>query len=143
MIRSSARGDRRGFMAVMLVLTLVVVTLLGGAMLRTAALRNADLRAAEHRLQAEWLAESGLARAVARLSSRADYRGETWEIPATEFVGRGDASVLIQVEPVAGKPDLRRVIARADYPKAESRRARETREMTIDLSIARKGEVRK
>ena len=142
MTRTGAKG-RRGFIAAALVVTLMVVTLLGGSLLRTAMLRRLDLRSAENRLQAEWLAESGLGRASARLAAKSDYRGETWEVASAEFGGRADASVSIRVEPVPGKPDLRLVRARADYPRAEARRARETREITIDLSIGRKGDDRK
>jgi len=131
----ASRANRQsGFIAVVLVLTLAVVTILGGTLLRTVLLRRAELRTAERRLQAEWLAESGLSRAIARLTETIDYPGETWEVPATEFGGRGAASIAIQVAPIPGKPAARRIRVRADYPKAEARRARETRELTIELT---------
>ena len=136
----SSSDRRRGFIAVALVMTLAVVTILGGSLFRAVVLRRADLRSAERRLQAEWLAQSGMGRAMARLSKEPDYAGETWELTAAEFGGRGDGAVVIKVEAVTGKPSLRLIRVRADYPKAEARRARESIEQTIEFSSARKEE---
>ncbi len=127
--RSKAR--RRGLIAAVVVAVLFVLVLLGGGLLRVAWLRHNDLRASERRLQAEWLAESALDRAAARLAADRDYAGETWAVPADRLGGRDAASVRIEITPSPGHPDRRVVRARADYPAAESRRARQSRETTI------------
>jgi Tfp pilus assembly protein PilX len=131
MISTRFRGRRRGFVAAALVMILIVLVVLGGGLLRVAWLRHSDLRAAERRLQAEWLAESALDRASARLSDDPNYTGETWNVPADRLGGRDSATVLIEVKPSPGRADRRVVRARADYPKAEARRARQSREITI------------
>ena len=46
---------------------------------------RAGRRSQERRLQAEWLAESGAQRAVARLARDHDYTGETWSLTARDL----------------------------------------------------------
>ncbi len=133
MIPTRSDGRRRGFVAAAVVVVLFVLVLLGGGLLRVVWLRHSDLRAAERRLQAEWLAESGLDRASARLAADPNYPGETWTIPAERLGGRDAATVLIEVRPSPGHADRRVVRARADYPTAEPRRARQSREITVVL----------
>lgn len=131
MIPSRSKGRRRGFIAAAVVVVLFVLVLLGGGLLRVVWLRHNDLRAAERRLQAEWLAESALDRASARLAADPKYAGETWNVPAERLGGRDAGSVRIEVTPAPGHPDRRVVRSRADYPADESRRARQSREITI------------
>ena len=138
--RSQTMGRRRGIVAAALVVALFVLVMLAGGLLRVAWLRHSELRAAERRLQAEWLAESALDRAAARLMADAGYRGETWAVPAEDLGGRDGGSVRIEVRPVPDHPDRRIVRARADYPTDEARRARRSRELTITLAPERKGD---
>ncbi len=81
----------------------------------------------ERRLQASWLAESGLDRAWAKFSESPDYRGETWQISAETLRGRDAASVRITIEPLERAPGHVRVTSRADFPRDGSSRARQTR----------------
>ena len=60
-------------------------------------------RKAEQRLQAEWLAESALQRAAARLSAKSDYSGEVWNISATELGGADAGRVEIKIADVTGR----------------------------------------
>jgi hypothetical protein len=150
MIATARRGkQRRGFIAALMLVIIMILTILMGVLLKIMLMRQADLHAAEQRLQAEWLAESGLDRALAKLASAPNYTGETWEIPATELAGRDDGLVVIAVEAVPGKPSARLIRARADYPKAELRRSRDTRTLTVDLNMLSnkstdpKGDVKK
>lgn len=139
--RPHAAGRRRGIVAAALVVALFVLILLAGGLLRVAWARHSERRAAERRLQAEWLAESGLDRAAARLAADRDYRGETWAVPPEDLGGRDAGAVRIEVRPVPDRPDLRTIRARADYPTDEARRARRTRELTITLVPERKGDT--
>jgi hypothetical protein len=131
MIPARSIGHRRGFIAAAIVVVLFVLVLLGSGLLRVVWLRHGDLRAAERRLQAEWLAESALDRAAARLADDPSYAGETWNIPADRLGGRDDATVRIEMRPSPGHADRRVIRARADYPAAEARRSRQSREITI------------
>lgn len=138
--RSLSTGRRPGFVAAALVVALFVLVALAGGLLRVAWLRHSELRVAERRLQAEWLAESALDRASARLAADREYRGETWVIPAADVGGRDGGSVRIEVRPVPDHPDRRAIHARADYPTDEARRARRSRTLTITLAPERNGD---
>lgn len=124
---------RRGLTSVAALIALVIVALVSAAILKVGVARRSDLMAAERILQADWLAESALERASGRLALTADYAGETWEIAADAFGGRGPARVLIRVEAVAGRADQRRVIVQADYPADSPRRARRGKETVMDV----------
>ena len=133
-MRVTSSSRRRGFVAALVLVILMVITLLTGVLLKLVLARQTELHSAERRLQAEWLAEAALDRAVAKLAADPKYNGETWEIPAVEFAGFDNAAVLIALEAVPGKPDARIIRARADYPKTEQFRMRESRTLTIDLN---------
>ncbi len=125
---------RRGLVSVAVLIGLIVIGIVCAGLLRVALARRAEVGAEERRLQAEWLAESGLGRASARLSTAGDYSGETWEVPAGELGGRGSGTVAIRVEPVADHPDRRKVHVQADYPAGSDRRSRRTREIEIRIT---------
>jgi hypothetical protein len=124
---------------------LTLAAAVGVSLVRLARLAERSLELDRCRVQADWLAESALERAAARLAADASYQGETWTLAAVEFAGRrggqareanvlpsaGDGGrVLIRVEPAAGPPDRRRVHVEADY---SSGRARQTRDITMTL----------
>jgi len=112
---------------------LVLAMMAIASLLNIGLARRTRARTEERRLQAEWLAESGLERAAAKLAAAPDYPGETWEPPAADLGGRDGGLVRIEVAPVAGQPRRRRARVVADYPRAADRRARQTRQAMIDL----------
>jgi len=134
---------RRGLALVPALVCLVLTSLLCLALLRQASLRRSVIAAEGRRLQAEWLAESGLSLAKARLGADPGYRGETWSIPAGPLGGADAAAVTVAV----GPPELpfadgrRRVSVRvvADYPARGDRRARQSKELTLDLGTGNPG----
>ena len=117
---------------------LIIVTLISGAVLKVGLAQRDLARDRERRLQAEWLAESGVDRALARLTRDRDYTGETWSITASDLglpeanrvhrsTGQADRSaaiVTIAVEPIAGEANRRRIRVQADYPPDPPRRSR-------------------
>ena len=107
---------------------------------------SAISRTAERRLQAEWLVESGVVRPLARLDANRDYAGETWSLsPATSaYPRRGPAHRAAGKAGIGGgRDDRRRARARrgppppdprpADYPRGAAHRARQSKDMTIEL----------
>lgn len=130
---------RRGLAIVPALVCLVLVTLLCGAMLRQAHTQRGLARDEQRRMQAEWLAESGLARASARLAADPGYQGETWEIPARALGGPSSGVVRIKVVPGGGRPTRRRVRVEADFPREDVHRARLSKQLTIDLEPENKG----
>ena len=133
------RTQRRGLAIIPVLVTLVLVTLYTGILMRQVANRRSTYREEERRMQAEWLAESGLARASARLDADRHYKGETWEIPAGELGGL-DAVVRITVEPVNDWPARRRVRVESDYPRGDVPRARMSKTLTFELKPETPGE---
>jgi Tfp pilus assembly protein PilX len=125
---------RRGMVAVAVLLCLLVLALIAGALLRNGTAQRDELRALERRLQAEWLAEAGLRRAVARLEAEPGYSGETWNIEARELGAADAATVAIAVEPSPPDARSRTIRVRADYPRDPPRRARCSRQITISQS---------
>jgi Tfp pilus assembly protein PilX len=152
MIQGKGRKPRRGLMVVAVLVCLVVMMLLGGALLKVAFLERESNREAELRLQAEWLVESGLERARARLAADASYPGETWTPSAADLgladsaaaktgAGNGDRAggvVAISVDRSGGGP-RRRVRVQADYPRGGPRPARHSEERFIDLEPQKTG----
>ena len=91
------------------------------------------MRSLERQAQAEWLAESGLARASARLSAERSYTGETWKLPAEAFGGRDEGVVRVVVSAVKGHPSRRAIRVEADYPASDEHRNRQSRSQTVEL----------
>ena len=58
-----------------------------------ALVQSREAQATLERLQAVWLADSAIERAMARLQVEPNYRGETWQISAAEF-GRAPPSPI-------------------------------------------------
>jgi hypothetical protein len=128
----------RGIALIPALLCLVLVTLLGGSLFRQAHTHRTLLRSEEARAQADWLAESGMARAVARLRADPDYQGETWDVPAEQLPRHEPGRVRIAVERLANGSD-RLVRIEADFPSAGERRSRRTRTRTIPTGSDKPG----
>jgi hypothetical protein len=111
---------------------LVLVALLCAAILRIAHMQRGVLSGEEGRMQTEWLVESGLARASARLAMDRGYQGERWEIPRSSLENAGSAVVRIRVESVEGSPQKRRLRVEAELEKSDSRRAKQTKQVIVD-----------
>lgn len=81
-------------LVVALVCLLIVMTLLGSMLQGTLRVRR-QLHAERDLRQTELLLQAGADRAAYRLATAADYRGETWMLPAEAIVGRGEGQVTI------------------------------------------------
>ena len=68
MMRRKTGKPRRGLTVVAVLVCLLVITVLGAALLKLTLAERDGNRHLERRLQAEWLLESGLDRALARLA---------------------------------------------------------------------------
>jgi hypothetical protein len=147
-----AQRPRRGIMVVAVLLCLIVVMLLGAALLKIALAQRGINRDLERRLQAEWLVESGINRALARIAADRDYTGETWSISAADLglseEGLAGSSaqkaltagvVTIVVDRPAAETNRRRIRVQADYPRDEPRRSRHSQEFSLDLEPRKAG----
>lgn len=142
MKRSSSPHGRRGLTTVAVLICFVVLGLMITALVKLGVAYRDQIRTTERRLQAEWLAEAGVDRALAKLSHSADYKGETWQIPVDELglpavkeSEKGPAAVVkIEVERAKGENGGRIVRVRADYPPDPPKRVRVSREVVAPKS---------
>jgi type II secretory pathway pseudopilin PulG len=153
MIATRARKPSRGMTVVAVLVCLIIVTLISGAVLKVSVAHRELARSQERRLQAEWLAESGVDRAMARLAEDREFTGETWslsdnDLGRSEQAPRGasptpavapEAQITITVERVPAFANRRRVHVQADYPLDAPRRSRHSKEIMIDLEPSQAG----
>ena len=133
MSRIHPNNNRRAVVLMSVLVCMAVAMVLFLAWLKTAAMERSQLRAQQDRLQAEILADAGLERAAAQLKSTPDYSGETWQIGADAFAGRGAAAVEIRIEPAEEAATSRKVHAIAEFPAGSDARVRRSKQITIVL----------
>ena len=134
---------RRGAALIVALVTLLVVMLITATLIRSLLVAHKQARLRQNGLQAEWLAEAAVARAVAQLDSRPEYNGETWSADlgeigtATGPQGGGIAEIRVQeIEKPRGRV---RIIVEAHYPNDPQQRATSHREYTVIASRAARG----
>jgi Tfp pilus assembly protein PilX len=110
------RQSRQGVAMLVALVCLLVVGLIGAALVRQLVLRQRQSLLQQQQMQAFWLAESGLERAVAQLAVSPDYEGETWRVAAKSLGGRDRGLVVIRVESVRDEPNRRRIQVEARFP---------------------------
>ena len=98
-VLTASPPQRRGLTSVAVLVCLIIITMISGAVIRVGLAPRDEVRAEERSLQAEWLAEAGIQRALARLAVDPAYTGETWDIPARELDSANAALVTITVGP--------------------------------------------
>jgi type II secretory pathway component PulJ len=86
---------RSGAVLVFALVALVVVMGIIASMLQGTLRVTRHMRTQRDLQQTEWLLQAGADRAAFRLTNEADYRGEIWNLPAEEIVGRGEGRVTI------------------------------------------------
>ena len=116
----SSFPGRRG-VAMLIVIAVFALIIVGISLAMKANLSaRAESRQAARRLQAEYLAQSGLELAHVRLAGDAAYQGETWRVEAGELGGRDAALITIEVTAEQSDAAARRVTVVADYPAGEA-----------------------
>ncbi len=127
------KGERRGMILILILACIAIAALLLITGVRLALTSHRVTRSLGWSLQAQWLAESGLERAAARLAADAEYSGETWNIPAKDLGGNEAAAVKIEVKPAPGEAKGRLVKVEADFPDDPLDRVQCSREMILEL----------
>lgn len=151
-VRCFTKSGRRGLTAVAVLVCLVIVTLISGVLLKIGLAHRDQVRSQQHRLQAEWLAQSGLDRGLSRLAADRAYSGESWKLshrdlglPEVAGQEQGPAAVVtIQVER-AGSPgaaEQRLIKVQADYPPDLPRRTRHSTQVLVEPSALKTGASR-
>jgi type II secretory pathway component PulK len=132
--RQRKRRVNRGRHGAALIVALVCLALasaLLGIVARTAFMQRCGAKMELQEVQAAWLVEAGLSRAVARLAADANYPGEIWNIPAAAFDGRGSAVVRIEVTHDEHQAKVRRLRVQADWPEDPNERIRKSKTLIL------------
>ena len=114
-----SNNRRRGAALLAALVLLTVIVIMFGAMLQQLAATQRAARNAGRKLQAQWLAESALERAIAKRSADPKYAGETWKTPAADSGEQGVAEITIQ-----NADDQTTIEITADFPDHPLHRAR-------------------
>lgn len=134
-ISKNRKHSRRGGGLVVALVTLLVVTSLMGSLIRSLLVELRQCRHEAVDLQAQWLAEAALDRAVANLRSNANYTGEIWKVkfsPTPANSGSSSGVVEIHIEREATQQPTR-VSVDARYPDDPQRRAKVERALHLPI----------
>jgi hypothetical protein len=126
----AGRNRRSGAVLVAALVCLLIVMGILGAMLQGALRERRQLHRERDLRQTELLLRAGVERAVFRLVSDSDYRGETWNVPAEEIVGSGSARVTIEVSRPANEPGSQISVV-AEYPAGNETSIRRSDTFTV------------
>jgi Tfp pilus assembly protein PilX len=118
---------RRGAALIAALICVLLVSMMSAVLVKTALVQREQLERDAWQVQADWLAQSAMERALARLESDVGYAGESWAPVTSEgkSIGRVNIDIIPAVE---GDTSVRRVRATADAPDDPVNRARVVRE---------------
>lgn len=131
---TSRTAGRRGAALVIALICLLLVGVLGATLARTAVMQHEQVQQEVLQVQAEWLAESGVDRAVLRLRDDETYQREEW-LPAAGGSGEPLGRVTIEVLASDGETDggSRSIRVVADVPHDSEQRARVSRSLIVTV----------
>jgi len=134
-VRSARRQRRSGSLLIPVMAVLTLLMMLLGVWLKNLAMGRQEIRQQQHQVQADYLVQSAVNRATARLHADAAYAGETWQIEPQALSGNDPVSVIIKVESVADRPQERLVQARVQLPSQGPARTQRTQKTKITLPV--------
>jgi hypothetical protein len=128
--RRRVREKKRGAILIAALVCLAIVMGLLGSMLAGAIRTGRQLHAERDLRQCELLLAAGVDRAMLRLATEPDYRGETWTLPAAEMIAGGDGVVTIDVALDATQQPWPFKVS-AEYPAGSERSIRRSRTILL------------
>lgn len=129
----TSRRKPRGAVLVMVLVCLLVVSTMSISLARTIVNHHRQSKRHQFKLQAMWLAEAAVDRAVAQIRKTPDYQGESWKVGADELDGRHAGVATIHVERLDDASESIAVRVEADFPSEPTNRARISKQVTIKL----------
>jgi type II secretory pathway component PulK len=130
------RQPSSGFILAFVLVCLTVVTITLAVMIGRMSQGHRQVMRRQRQVQVQWLAESAIDRAAARLHRDPSYRGETWQLSPEAMGDRWSAQITIQIEtPEAEGGGIVRVTV--IYPQSQLQGVRY--EKHVPLSIERNG----
>lgn len=127
---------RTGAVLVIALICLLLLTALAASLVRTALMQREQVIHDEWQLQAEWLAEAALDRALMQLNASADYEGEEW-LPESNDKAAPPGRIRIAILQEEGESGARlaRITVTADVPADAQQRARVQRSLLVPHEI--------
>lgn len=127
------KRTRAGVVLIAVLVALLIVMLISATIVRGLVVQHRLASAEPIRVQAFWLAESAVQRALTQIEANADYEGETWkaELPS----GGGESGqVVIRVEPIENEPGNRTILVQARFPNDPIRGVLEERSLVVEIA---------
>jgi type II secretory pathway component PulK len=123
LLQSPSRSQRRAY-ALLIVLILLAVVFVGvGLLVQRLAMQQRGTKELARRLQAQSLAEAGLDRAFAKLTTDRNFAGETWQPQVAGHAAAAElARVDIRVQP-SDEAGIVKISVTALFPDHPTRRA--------------------
>jgi type II secretory pathway component PulK len=109
----------------------VLISLISLTLIKLTLAQRSQAQRELWRMQADWLVESGLERAAAKIANDGEYTGETWSVPAEQLGGGRAGEIQIKVSPMDGQPLQRQVHVQAIFPANTDQRARSSKQVTV------------
>jgi len=127
-----AGAARRGTVLVAALVCLLIVMALLGSMLQGSLRARRQMHVQRDLRQCELLLQAGALRAAQRLATQAEYRGETWAVPAEQIVGAGEGQVTIAATRDADDQPWQLSVV-AEYPLSGECSIRRSRTFSIPV----------
>ena len=110
-------------MTLVAMIVLTIITGLSVAWARRVVLQHRQVAQRLQATQSEWLATSGVQRALSQISADSNFKGETWSLTAADLQSEHEATIEIRVsESQAG--ETRQIEVLVDYPSDPLQRQR-------------------
>lgn len=130
----SSPHKRRGVLLIVVLACVAIISLLLGAMVTTTMNWRRQVRYETWNTQANWLAESGLHKAVSELGANPNYEGETWQLETEDGLA-WPATVEIEVKEQAG---TQTISVSATFAEETGRPVRAHRTLTLGTAETKK-----
>ena len=122
---------RRGAILAAVLVCILVILLVGGALVKSLTLQHRQSRIEQEQLQAMWLAQSALSRAIAEIDLDPNYTGSTWTVELDGPEGARVGVAEIAVELGDGPATHGRITIAARWPNEPVHRIVHRKQFTI------------
>ena len=131
--KSTVTSTRSGAVLVVALICLLLLSVLAASLTRTVLLQREQVIREEWQLQAEWLAEAAIDRAVVRMESTPDYEGEEWLPVSNEGTPLGRVHIVLAPDESETEVSRTRINVTADVPAGTQQRVRVQRAATVRM----------
>lgn len=132
-LRIAVPNSRRGTIVIIAMIALLLASAMGLALIKTSLAERKLVLRSQHRLQAQWLTEAGIERAVVQYRQNPGFDKETWTVPAA-LLPQGETcsiAITLQAASLNNDTDLVRLTVVTDYQTEDLQRIRDRKSVDI------------